>query len=263
MLTKFYFAVLRASLVALIILLVSSDIENLGTAEGDLFVIFLAGITFILTVFEYTAKTPAILEFRYARPYNLFRAIIALVTILTLLGLSELPTTLLPEGSVLWDVYNLLASAPFPGYFIMQSLDYDPTVDPFWLYDNIIPAWSVGFVTAIVGGIWLWISNWPLGRDGFDLWQNMPNFHPTSGKRATELLLRTVAFYALTILLFPFLFAYVLGLLNSQLGFEFRQSPVFSFWLMLAGLLIPIFLTFKSIALLKLCVLAENLRKTE
>ncbi|MEM7240769.1 MAG: hypothetical protein AAF429_01155 [Pseudomonadota bacterium] len=262
-LTRFYFAALRAAFVAFVILLVSSDVENLGTAEGDLFVIFLALIAFIIVVFEYAAKIPVVLEFRYARPYNMFRAAIALVIIATLMGFSEIPRPLFPDRSIFGDFVALLSGPPFPGYFILRALDYDPQAGSFWLYENTIPASLFGFAVALFGGIWLWVSNWPLGREGFDLWKNMPNFHPTSGKRATELLLRSVIFQALTILMFPYLFAYLLGFLSNVLGFNFQQSPVFSFWLIFTGLLIPILLFFKSIAFLKLCLLAENLRKSD
>jgi len=263
MLTKFFFAVLRASLVVLVILLVSREIENSGTAEGNLFVIFLSGIAFVLIVLEYTTTTPTLLEFRYARPYNLFRALIALLVITTLLGFSETPMPLLDQGGKLQNLIDFMSAAPMPAYFIMQALDYDPQAGAFWLFDNIIPAWLAGIVIAVVGGIWLWVSNWPFGKDGFDLWRNMPNFHPTSGKRATEILLRSIMLNTFAFVLFPFIFALVLGLFKSELGFDFKQTPVLSFWILVAGLLIPVFLLFKSIALLKLCVLAESLRKID
>ena len=266
MFARFSLALLRAVLVGFFIILTSTFVALSGSVEGDLFILAIAVLLGVFIFLEYISDVPAVLEFRYAPPYNRIRFLILVCVALTLSSgtnsvsqIIGLPIT----GSSPDFVVNVFSSWPSAGYYLNQAIGQSATTQSFWLFDNTSLAFFIGVLCVLAGGIYIWISSWPLGDDGFSLWPNMPSFNPTSGRRASDLL-ATIALINVTLFFgLPYALSYIIALARQNLGFDFLYNPVFTFWVLMIWLVVPLFALFKAIALLKLCVLAENLRRLE
>ena len=265
MLARFFNAFSRAILVVAFVLIKSALVAQSGSVEGDLFVVVAALLIGFFLFFEYFADMPAVIEFRYAPPYNRIRFLIAIIVAVTLCY--ESPSVLAlanpEEPEKLSPLVGIFSIWPLPGNYLYSILEYSDAEQRYWLYDNLASASALGLLGVFLAGIYIWISPWPLGRDGFNLWPNMPSFNPSSGQRASDLLLSIALLNLLLAVALPYAISFGISLAQHNLGFDFRHTPIFTYWVLFLWAAVPLFCLFKAIALLKLCVLAESLRKLE
>ena len=261
MLARFNFALLRGCIIAAFVLFFSALIEQGGSAEGDLFYLVFGLAAGLLVFIEYSFETPSVTEFRFAPPYNRLRLIIAFVVAFFLsLGAFEnvLPgfqhSAILPNSS--------FDALPSPIYFIKEGLALDAGVPNEWLFEAIASAAFFGAILTLIAAAVLWISIWPLRPQGFNLWENMPNFHTRSGFKASDQLMADAIFNFAFFLVLPYSIAFIGYLMREYLSFDFASSPILTFWFLFLFITVPLFALFKALALVKICILAEKLRKS-
>ena len=262
MLARFNFALLRGFLVAAFVLSFSVLIEQSGTAEGDLFYLTLALTLGALICLEYSFETPSITEFRFAPPYNRLRLLIACV-VAFLLSENQFSTIVPGFEFVSYFEETNLNAWPSPVYYANIALGQDGEGANAWLHSATGGAAIVGCLVVLVCAAILWVSLWPLSPSGFNLWENMPNFHPKSGGKASDQIMVDALFYFLFFFILPYSIAFIGFAMRVYLGFDFSNAPIFSFWFLFAFLTLPLFSLFKSLALVKICILAEKLRDAE
>ncbi len=259
-------AAFRALLVAGFVVVKSALVAQTGSVEGDLFVFTVALLVALFVFIEYASDMPSMLEFRYAPPYNRMRFLIAVVIAFALCSDTYSQNLFYAEGfnaTTGNSFVGIFSIWPAPGHYLYTVLDYANQDPVYWLFDNVALASMLGFACVLVAGIYIWISPWPLGREGFNLWPNMPSFNPASGRSASDLLAVVALANIILFFVLPYCLTFLISLAQQDLGFDFRYTPVFTFWVLFTWITLPLFCLFKAIALLKLCVLAESLRKLE
>jgi len=149
------------------------------------FALIIGAIIGMFTFFEYGSTTPGFVDFRYAPPYNRFRAFTIAMQIVTItlvcraveLGLS---------GSVLVDwaqqAAQLLDFKYSPVSMAIDTVLWDSRFSDttaILLVYSITTSFVVGVGMTLAFSLMLWVFGWPRDREGFNLWANLPTFQPS------------------------------------------------------------------------------------
>lgn len=171
-----------------------------GAAE---FALIIGGIIGMFTFFEYGSTTPGFVDFRYAPPYNRFRAftIAAQIISITLvcraveLGLSD--STIVEwarQGAQLLDFPYSPVSMAIDS--VLSDSRFSDTTAILLVY-CITTSFIVGIGMTLVFSLLLWVFAWPRDRENFNLWANLPTFQPSEGTSITKRLRRDAIFNVL------------------------------------------------------------------
>lgn len=245
-------AVFRAMVVILIIALPSFILPGSSLNARELSMIA-GGVVGAFTIFEYAAKSPGFVDFRFAPPYNRMRvAIIASELLVIAFYYRDLEL----GGSMEAFGAALAGLADLPGSPVRMTLDmFADTLTPGQL-SRLGTAMSIAMVLAlglsILFATLLWISRWPVDRAGFNLWVNMPNFEPSEVGRTERRLYRDGMLNMLFAPLILFTAPYVLPLASSTLGSNLLREPQSVVWLASLWAFVPASLIIRGAAILKI-----------
>jgi hypothetical protein len=187
-------ALARATMVALAVVAPAVLVPQVAPETGQvllLIALFAAAVVFA----EYASAYPALIEFRFAAPYNRTRfALIALMAVLLSLiqrgqGLDgALPQMVAGLASVLGG----LLDQPFtPVRLLLGALPAEIGLEQALLVrDGAALAMVLALLT--VGGFAaaMRLNLWPMGQGPFNVWINLPTFDPTAGNDVVLRLLR-------------------------------------------------------------------------
>jgi len=178
-------AIARAALVALVLLMPALLIPTIPpeTAQVLLLVALFAAA---VVMAEYLSSYPALIEFRFAAPFNRTRfALLALLVVaLSFLKRGQ------EAGGALTDLVAGVAAAcgrmlDVPFSPVRQLLALMPDPPPSETVLLIRDGASLGLVLALttVAGFVTAIRMqlWPMGQGPFNVWINLPTFEPTAG----------------------------------------------------------------------------------
>lgn len=257
-------ALLRALLVSAVIMY-PTVVLTPGSNSTDIFTLAFAIIAGSIVFVEYSVEIPAIFEFRFARPYNRFRFLLLAAVVLLLV--LQLEINYSGGGST-----GFLASVQAFSKHIMSGW-YSPAmllVDAMAEahdHDNMncMETASFTFLFMIVScsalGLWIWIGSWPLSKDGFNLWPNMPSFSLRAGQKAAGQMIKVAILSFTLAVTLPYLIPMFVKYGRVDLGIDYIHSPLAMFWVHFFWIAIPAMAILRTITLLKLALLAENLRK--
>lgn len=188
---------LRALIVLFVI--VSPALLSPGVSSSAREVSAVIGVIAGLCVFfEYAARNPGLIDFRFAPPYNrarfaVFTAIIYLMIFFVRAqeGRDDFSGQILAASL---NVGALLDVTLSPVRMAAQMLG-DPTSPRL---DEILRgAAALSFVTGLTGtiffGVLFWITPWPGNRDTFNLWINLPTLETAYGAEVERRLFRLAA----------------------------------------------------------------------
>lgn len=147
-----------------------------------LLALFTGGIVFA----EYSSAYPALIEFRFAAPFN--RTRFALVSIMAL-ALSLLQRNLVEPGLLgafftdLAAICGAMLDFSFsPVHLLVASLpDAVPAEHLIRVRDGAALAFTLGVTTVAGFALALKMNVWPMGHGPFNVWLNLPTFDPTAG----------------------------------------------------------------------------------
>jgi len=199
----------RAALVALIVLMPALIVPSTAPETGQILLV-LAMFAGAVVFTEYASAYPALIEFRFAAPFN--RTRFALVA-LTVLLLSLLLRALDYPGQVPGLVAGIAAAcgqlADLPGSPVRLLISVLPDSltegERLLVRDGAALALVMavttiaGFVTAIR------LNVWPMGQGPFNVWINLPTFDPTAGNDVVLRLQRHARVNVILGILMPFL----------------------------------------------------------
>ncbi len=258
-------ALARAFLVMVLITFPALMLPEVGPDTRQVVVLF-GLIAAVLTFIEYSATYPSLVEFRYAPPFNRIRFLSLALTVIAL--------ALIVRGQFAPTTFALLLEAL--GALVGQALDfpYSPVrMVTLMLPEDAAPA-RVGLIRSLAGMsfmvsafmllvffVALRLSQWPAGRDSFNVWVNLPTFDPTAGGDVVDRLERDARFNLALGLLLPFLIPAAVKLasaLSMAVPLGGAQTLV---WVMAAWGFLPASLFMRGVAMWRVARMIREKRE--
>jgi hypothetical protein len=187
-------ALMRAALIMLAAILPALLIPQATPETGQ--IVLLAGLFAAAVVFaEYASPYPALIEFRFAAPFNRTRFALLAVTaiLLALIQRGQVMAGPLPElVAGLAAVCGGLLDFPFsPVRLLLGALPSSiGPEDAMLIRDGAALAMVVAVLTLAAFAGAMRTNLWPMGQGPFNVWINLPTFDPTAGNDVVERLLR-------------------------------------------------------------------------
>lgn len=186
-------ALLRGLLVVAVIALPALLLPGVSRNSLEISVIF-GAMAAAFTLFEYGARQPGLVDFRYAPPYNRGRFVTLAALLVALVFLVR------ADGGQAGFGPGYLAFADRVGGFL------DFPFSPVRLATSVLAAGreaefallvhrlaAVAVMISVAGILFftllLWLFRWPQGREKFNLWVNLPTFVPSTGRDVERRLL--------------------------------------------------------------------------
>ena len=235
-------------------------------ADSSQVVLLMAMLAGFLTFAEYNAKSPSIVEFRDAAPFNRLRfiALFASIFLLSLITKGKTDPTA---------VTNALTSI---GLIIGNAIDFP--FSPVRLVVLMLPDTAdAGVVSAvrISAGLSYLISliamtaflilvrilNWPSRKGAFNVWINLPLFDPTAGGDVLLRLRRDARFNIALGFLLPFFIPAVVKMASDLIEPITLENPQTLIWTMSAWAFLPASMIMRGIAMGKIADMIEEKRR--
>lgn len=254
-LTRLAGASLRAALVAVAVVIPALLVPNVSPTAAEL-AILSAAIAAAFVILEYGFQSPTLIEFRFAAPYNRFRFAILMALLLMIAlafrepihqtGVSIAISSAAGFSFTIWD---------FPGsplrFFLMLAEPMGPE-SQILVGRAAALALSITTLGIAVFGLVIWAFSWPLARDSFNLWTNMPNFDSVMDDE-TQASLRQSAHVSIVIgLCLPYLAPQAAMAFMGPLKPVSSGNSLFLVWMIAIWCFIPAASILRAVALYKI-----------
>ncbi|WP_114966241.1 hypothetical protein [Alkalilacustris brevis] len=265
MLTRVLGALARAFLVFLLVTMPALMMPGIATETAQIVLLF-AFFAALLTVIEYSARYPGLIEFRYAPPYNRIRF---LALFLIVLMLSAIARAQHEPGTL-----TLFVQAV--GTLIGQSMDFP--YSPVRLVTLMLPASSsaehvllvrsaagisyfVSLFMLIVFVCSLRIGGWPARHNAFNVWVNLPTFDPTAGGDVVLRLERDAMLNIALGFFLPFLIPALILTVSVTVRPVTLTDPQTLVWTVAAWAFLPATLLMRGVALSRIARMIREKRR--
>jgi hypothetical protein len=236
------------------------------TADTRQMVTLVALFAGVLTVMEYNAIYPGLIEFRDAPPFNRIRYVMLFSMVLTLSVICS------DQGDVSSVTRLLQAISVVAG----EAMDfpYSPTRLLVLMVYEGANSGEIGLVRATAGMAYLVslvgmaffviimkLVGWPSRSSAFNVWVNLPTFDPTSGGDVIEQLDRDARINITLGFLLPFLVPTIIKLASG--GFEpmMLASAQTMIWTIVAWAFLPASLLMRGIAMGRIADMIRQKRR--
>ena len=246
-------AIGRSMLVVLVVMLPVILVPHLTPETGQallLVALFLGAVVLA----EYASAYPALIEFRFAAPFNRARfALLAMV--LLLLSLMQRGTVLtapLPDlVTALAATCGALLDLPFsPVRLLVAALPDTMTAAEVGLVRDGAALAMLLSVAAVSGlAMAIRLNVWPMGHGPFNVWINLPTFDPTAG---TDVVARLETQARINISLgiaLPFLIPAALALLGGLAADAGLAPPLVFVWGIALWAVVPAAMVMRGLAM--------------
>lgn len=254
-------ALVRALIVAFIVV-IPSALVSAGASQAQMFTFTFAILASAVVFVEYVVKVPAVLEFRFASPYNRLR--ILLIAFLAVVLSQGLVNQFLNGNSGIVPISakiieGFMINWPSPTILLTDAFALGQTSLNALVIRLAAFASCMGLFFALIFGAYIWLGAWPLSKRGFNLWPNMPSFTARAGQKAsTKIVQIAILSLALAITL-PYIIPYFVFFGRDALGINYDDNYLMIYWVLLLWTSIPAMALFRAISLMKLAFLAENI----
>ena len=258
-------AAARGVLVALLLATPALLLPNIA-ADSSQVVLLMAMLAGFLTFAEYNAKSPSIVEFRDAAPFNRLRfiALFASIFLLSLITKGKTDPTA---------VTNALTSI---GLIIGNAIDF--RFSPVRLVVLMLPdtadadvvsavrisaglSYLISLIAMTAFLILVRILNWPSRKGAFNVWINLPLFDPTAGGDVLLRLRRDARFNIALGFLLPFFIPAVVKMAADLIEPITLENPQTLIWTMSAWAFLPASMIMRGIAMGKIADMIEEKRR--
>lgn len=265
MVTQLIGALVRAILVALLIALPSLLLPGVDDGAREVAMVF-AMIGALITLVEYGASHPGLVEFRFAPPFNRLRFLSIFITVLALaimcrgdLGATEMTRTINDiglrvgvamdfSGSPVRIVTSLMAENASPAH---KSL----------VQSAAGVSYLVSLVMLAVFVVSLRILHWPLAHGAFNLWINLPTYDWSRASDAEVRLRRDARVNIIFGFTLPFLIPMIGASFDGFYDLEALQNHQTLIWMMAIWAFLPASLFMRGIAMSKIARLIHRKRQ--
>ncbi len=181
---RLFGAILRALWVVVVAAIPSLLLPS--ASQGALeFALIIGAIVGMFTFFEYGSTAPGFVDFRYAPPYNRFRAFtIAMQVVMITLVCRAVELGLSDSALVDW-AQQAVQILDFKYSPVSMAIDNILTDSHFsdtsaiLLVYSVTTSFVVGVGMTLALSLLLWLFAWPRDRENFNLWANLPTFQPS------------------------------------------------------------------------------------
>jgi len=178
-------AILRAFLVVTVVIIPALILPSAPPGAVE-FALTIGGIIGMFTLFEYGTSSPGFVDFRFAPPYNRFRAFTIASQIIFVTLVCRAAELNLQSATILDWAQNLTSWLDFKYSPVAQAINVvveNPNVSDtsaVLLVYTISMSFAIGFGFTALFSTLLWLFKWPSDRANFNLWINMPMFQPSN-----------------------------------------------------------------------------------
>lgn len=219
-----------------------------------------------LTLFEYAATYPGLVEFRDAPPFNRIRFLSLFLTVFLL--------SVIARGTVLPTTATEFVEAV--GRLVGQALDFP--YSPVRLLVLMLPAdaasaevdalrtaagmsYLISLLSLVVFVMALRMLGWPSRFGAFNVWVNLPTFDPTAGGDVVDRLERDARLNIALGFLLPFLTPAVVKAAASLFGSVSMANSQTLIWTVAAWAFLPASLFMRGIAMGRIATMISAARK--
>ena len=258
-------AIVRALLVVLLVLTPAALLPGVRE-DGAPFLMIAAMSAAVFTMIEYTVRSPSLVEFRDAPPFNRLRfftlfSIVAAVT-LSIRGLERAtPVTDWVLKVANWSVATLDGNfSPFRLMFALTPAEATPD-ETLVFHSAVALSYLIAVAALLISVTWMYIRRWPRRGGPFDVWLNLPTFDPARGGDVVRRLKRDSWFNLVLGIFMPFLIPVLLAAVppvSRLLSFEEPSSLV---WAIAAWVFLPFSLVMRGTALARVAQMIQLHRR--
>lgn len=243
----------RAALVALAVVLPALIVPSTPPEMAQV-LLLLAIFAGAVVLAEYASSFPALIEFRFAAPFNRTRFVLVALTVAMLSVLqrgTEMPGPLTDLVSGMASACARVLDVPYGPIrqltaFMPETLTLAQLAlirDGAALALTLALSVIAGFVTAIR------LNVWPMGQGPFNVWINLPTFDPTAGNDVVQRLLRHARINVSLGILMPFVLPGVLMVSAAMAQPINLGNPVTFVWGITLWAFIPAALVMRGVAM--------------
>lgn len=255
----------RGFLVAVLIALPALVLPNVQ-ADSSQIVLLTAMLAGFLTFAEYNSKSPSIVEFRDAAPFNRLRFTALFVTVLVLSLIIK--GQALPSGlaSALTSIGLIIGNAidfPFsPVHLVVLMLSNDVSEQTV---SNVRTAAGLSYLVSLCAMtcflVMVRVLGWPSRKGAFNVWINLPMFDPTAGGDVVTRLRRDARFNIAVGFLLPFFIPAVVKAASDLISPITLENPQTLIWTMSAWAFLPASMIMRGIAMGKIADMIQEKRR--
>jgi hypothetical protein len=220
----------------------------------------------LLTIVEYSAASPSVVEFRDAPPFNRVRFSALFATILSVSVIfrgQDVPNGL--SDFFLFSGLEIGKAIDFPFSPARMMLDLLPADTSVAEREMIRSAAGLAYLLVSFSVIWfvvlLRLYRWPRRSDAFNVWVNLPTFDPTSGGDVIRRLRWDARFNILLGLAIPYLvpgLIYLVGVFGTPINLGSSQTLI---WTIATWAFLPANLLMRGIAISRIAYMIEVQRR--
>lgn len=258
-------AAMRAVLVSLLIATPALLVPSVPR-EASQIVMLIALLAALMTLVEYSANFPSIVEFRDAPPFNRLRfiALFATVFLLSAICRGKTDPTLLTgaltyAGAALGNAVDF----PFsPVRLVVLMLPEDTNADVVASVRTAAGlAYMVSLMVMMVFLFLVRVLGWPARQASFNVWINLPLFDPTAGGDVLYRLKRDARVNIALGFLLPFVIPAVVKLAADLIDPISFANPQTLIWTMTAWAFLPASMIMRGIAMNRVAEMIEDKRR--
>ena len=258
-------AMARAFLVALLVLTPSLLLSSTG-ADTEQLVVILAIIAASMTFIEYYGRSPSIIEFRFAPPYNRlkFFGLAVSVVLLSLVcrGSDDQGTWVYLLTKLGSDLGYTIDFPYSPVRLMVLMLPSDASPE---LIDVVRTASGIAYMTSLLMMFafltLVRLFGWPTRRGAFNVWTNLPLFDPTGGGDVLTRLKRDAGLNIVLGVLLPFIIPAAVKVTSDIINPISIADPQTLVWTVTAWAFLPASMLMRGIAMSRIADMIEEKRK--
>jgi hypothetical protein len=258
-------AAARGVLVALLLATPALLLPNIA-ANSSQVVLLMAMLAGFLTFAEYNAKSPSIVEFRDAAPFNRLRFIALFASIFLLSLITKGKTDPTAVTNALTSIGLIIGNAidfPFsPVRLVVLMLPDTADAD---VVSAVRMSAGLSYLISLIAMtaflILVRILNWPSRKGAFNVWINLPLFDPTAGGDVLLRLRRDARFNIAFGFLLPFFIPAVVKMASDLIEPITLENPQTLIWTMSAWAFLPASMIMRGIAMGKIADMIEEKRR--
>jgi hypothetical protein len=252
--------ILVATMLATPALLLS---QGNGNSQMVLLIAILGGF---LTFAEYYAKSPSIIEFRDAAPFNRLRFVTLFFTVLVLTMITKGKTDTTSFTNILASIGQIIGNAidfPYsPVRLVVLMLPQNAEAEAI---NTVRMTAGMSYMISLIAMaaflILVRVMNWPARQGAFNVWVNLPLFDPTVGGDVLQRLRRDARVNIAIGFLLPFIIPAVAKMAADLIEPVTLTNPHTLIWTMSAWAFLPASMIMRGIAMGKIADMIEEKRR--